>query len=770
MATRELKATVFYEAGELTYNFPFDYIKKRFVSIKYIDNFEADTLDAAENLEYGVDYTINDKVVTLKEAGNTSKYIYIYRSTPTEPLVDFSDSSFLTEENLDLSSLQQLHLNEEMSDYLILHKVPSGTLTEIRDAVESANNAADNAQQSAEEALNASEVAISNAHSINIRTFNSVEEMKASNTLKAGALAKTLGFYSAGDGGGADYVITNDIGEDEADEANIIELQNGLYAKLLIKNYINIKQMGAKGDGKTDDTEAIQKSIDNFNSIFIPSGDYLVTKDINLAYTNFKRVFGEGKTSHIIGETGNICLDCTASVFTVIENLWVDCTSGNNNSIVGIYRAFTNLGQECLYNKTNNVYISMGSSGNSEHGCVGLYCHAEECDDNNLWIVGQTPLFVTTNTSETEINISSKYLKEGDTTKQHSCGMNTFSGETSLVTGHCNGYNCVLRGVNTTKFNNLYVGNLLDDTGGNFSAILILDTVSNININSNMECKSSFIAVRNNAQLVNSNLYINTGIRRREELPIIYAENINYKYALTLANTNIKIIDRTGTYTKLLPFGVKQSPQMDSVISPIWNNKIDVYSDFDNDGFINPFFWYSCRDVIINYQNLCVEINNGKITFIPYKSFTLGTLNTEKTVEIFKLEAPANLVDLQRMLATGFKIKIEIGTSRSSGSIAKFYKAGFIAKGSVYISTAGEYTPTQTIEMEKECEISNNQQNVGTCNLEVDIYKTDEKFVISFRLKVTGQGTNFVDDFYAFNPIIEFAHNFSVLSAPKFYF
>ena len=240
MATRELKATVFYNVGELTYNFPFDYIKKRFVSIKYIDNFEADTLDAAENLEYGVDYTINDKVVTLKEAGDTSKYIYIYRSTPTEPLVDFSDSSFLTEENLDLSSLQQLHLNEEMSDYLILHKVPSGTLTEIRDAVESANNAADNAQQSAEDALNASEVAISNAHSINIRTFNSVEEMKASNTLKAGALVKTQGFYQPNDGGGADYVIVDDIDEDEADEINIITLKNELYAKYM--EYISYKQ------------------------------------------------------------------------------------------------------------------------------------------------------------------------------------------------------------------------------------------------------------------------------------------------------------------------------------------------------------------------------------------------------------------------------------------------------------------------------------------------------------------------------------------------
>lgn len=294
MATRELEATVFYKAGELTYNFPFDYIKKRFVAIKYIDNFEADTLDAAENLEYGVDYTINDKVVTLKEAGNTSKYIYIYRSTPTEPIVDFSNSSFLTEENLDLSSLQQLHLNEEMSDYLILHKVPSGTLTEIRDAVESANNAADNAQQSADEAQEYAQNANANAQSINIRTFPNVESMKQANNLKTGGLIKTQGFYQSGDGGGADYVIVNDIGEDEADEASIITLQKGLYAKLLLKDYINVNQFSAYGDGTHDDAEAIQKAIDfvvkNTGTLVFLNKTYIVNSPLNLIKTGAANV------------------------------------------------------------------------------------------------------------------------------------------------------------------------------------------------------------------------------------------------------------------------------------------------------------------------------------------------------------------------------------------------------------------------------------------------------------------------------------------------
>lgn len=90
----------------------------------------------------------------------------------------------------------------------------------------------------------------------NVLVFNNVAEMKASNKVKAGYTLKTLGFYTAGDGGGADYVITNDIGEDEVDEASLITLKNGLYAKLLIKDFINIKWFGAYVDGEHDDSTA----------------------------------------------------------------------------------------------------------------------------------------------------------------------------------------------------------------------------------------------------------------------------------------------------------------------------------------------------------------------------------------------------------------------------------------------------------------------------------------------------------------------------------
>lgn len=54
-------------------------------------------------------------------------------------------------------------------------------------------------------------------------------------------------------------------------------------AELIIEGTVNVKQFGAKGDGVTDDTEAIRKSFINYNFIFIPKGTYLVTKTLTIS-------------------------------------------------------------------------------------------------------------------------------------------------------------------------------------------------------------------------------------------------------------------------------------------------------------------------------------------------------------------------------------------------------------------------------------------------------------------------------------------------------
>ncbi len=48
------------------------------------------------------------------------------------------------------------------------------------------------------------------------------------------------------------------------------------------ENWVNLKSLGAKGDGVTNDTEIIKKAVENYQSIYVPTGRYLVTETITL--------------------------------------------------------------------------------------------------------------------------------------------------------------------------------------------------------------------------------------------------------------------------------------------------------------------------------------------------------------------------------------------------------------------------------------------------------------------------------------------------------
>jgi hypothetical protein len=49
-----------------------------------------------------------------------------------------------------------------------------------------------------------------------------------------------------------------------------------------IKTWANLKSLGAKGDGVTDDTKAIQKAIDEHDVIYVPQGWYRITEAIRM--------------------------------------------------------------------------------------------------------------------------------------------------------------------------------------------------------------------------------------------------------------------------------------------------------------------------------------------------------------------------------------------------------------------------------------------------------------------------------------------------------
>lgn len=109
-------------------------------------------------------------------------------------------------------------------------------------------------------------------------TFDTVDDLKAAENLINGSYAKTLGYYTKGDYGASVYKITND--ELTANGSTIISLDSGLFAVLnLEERVIKAEQFGAKGDGTTDDTDALQSAINysiDHECVLELNGDYLV--------------------------------------------------------------------------------------------------------------------------------------------------------------------------------------------------------------------------------------------------------------------------------------------------------------------------------------------------------------------------------------------------------------------------------------------------------------------------------------------------------------
>lgn len=101
--------------------------------------------------------------------------------------------------------------------------------------------------------------------------YNTIADMKVDTSLKVGDMAVTLGYYEVNDGGGAEYRIVKGTYED--DGGSYHELNNNLFAELIIKGSLYPEQFGAYGDNIHDDSLAILNTFNkakenNFSIIF----------------------------------------------------------------------------------------------------------------------------------------------------------------------------------------------------------------------------------------------------------------------------------------------------------------------------------------------------------------------------------------------------------------------------------------------------------------------------------------------------------------------
>lgn len=109
---------------------------------------------------------------------------------------------------------------------------------------------------------------------------------------------RTMGYLTVGDGGGADWARV----AIEPDHEGKFQSADGAWWEI-IGAQVNVRAMGAIGDGDADDTAAFQAANSVGRNIFVPGVDdhYRVTSQIHLT-ANGQHVIGEGRRSRVIQE------------------------------------------------------------------------------------------------------------------------------------------------------------------------------------------------------------------------------------------------------------------------------------------------------------------------------------------------------------------------------------------------------------------------------------------------------------------------------------
>ena len=109
-----------------------------------------------------------------------------------------------------------------------------------------------------------------------VKYYLNYSDMVSDDSLKNGQSIRLFGYYYPNDGGQCDYIY-----------------ENGEF-KPVVLNYVTPEMFGARGDGITDDTEAIQKAFDSdlSNIVIFGRKTYLVSSQLNI--NKSKLIMGAG--------------------------------------------------------------------------------------------------------------------------------------------------------------------------------------------------------------------------------------------------------------------------------------------------------------------------------------------------------------------------------------------------------------------------------------------------------------------------------------------
>ena len=207
-------------------------------------------------------------------------------------------------------------------------------------------------------------------------TFDTVSDMKSATNLVNGCYTQTLGYHDINDGGGARYYVRTITEDDTVDEMYLIALSdNTLVAEILIDNKsLNVKQLGAYGDGEHDDTDYLKALCKNENIIngYIPSGTYNLNGQMNITHNNMNLIGDTNIPNIVLGD--NLQGDYTSYIATQnhsnisIKNLKIDggdqdtsryfiSVDTGNNVLLDNIEIYNGYGYGTRLNHLNNLTV-----------------------------------------------------------------------------------------------------------------------------------------------------------------------------------------------------------------------------------------------------------------------------------------------------------------------------------------------------------------------------------------------------------------------------
>ena len=202
-----------------------------------------------------------------------------------------------------------------------------------------------------------------------VRSYETVASMKADTKLKEGYHVKTKGYYEVNDGGSGEYVIVDD--DTLVDDGGSIHvLTNGLRAKLIIENKMNVECFGAKGDDETDDSSAIQTAINSpINTLLFSEKTYLVENNIDLGNHEY---IGNNSTIHLSSASSREHFirnknfnDITKNDNITIKN--IHFTIDVNASLIGLQSATLIMDNCSLYANNYSTRCLLDLYGNNKN-------------------------------------------------------------------------------------------------------------------------------------------------------------------------------------------------------------------------------------------------------------------------------------------------------------------------------------------------------------------------------------------------------------------